>query len=195
VPKSLQVGLVAFADGPHTVLTPTQDRTQVRATLAALRAEGGTATGDALASALSALGRRGKDAPPAAIVLLSDGASTTGRDPVQAAAFAREKKIRIYTVALGTQDGTITVPRRGGGTQTKAVPPDPEALAQIARVSGGKTFTADTSKGLTEVYERLGSQLGHKLVKRQVTQEFAGGGLLLLLGATAMSLGWFGRLV
>src|SRR5690242_19353490 len=77
VPSQLQAGLVAYADGPHTVLLPTQDRAQVQAAVQALQADGGTATGDALASALAAL----KGQKPAAIVLLSDGASKTGQDP------------------------------------------------------------------------------------------------------------------
>src|SRR4051794_7762206 len=55
VPEQLQVGLVAYSDGPHTIIRPTQDRPEVTATLNQLQAEGGTATGDALASALSAL--------------------------------------------------------------------------------------------------------------------------------------------
>jgi Ca-activated chloride channel family protein len=73
------------------------------------------------------------------------------------------------------------------------VPPDPDALAQIAQISGGKTFSADTATGLSEVYERLGSQLGHRNEKRQITTAFAGGGLVLLLAGAAMSLAWLGR--
>ena len=51
-----------------------------------------------------------------------------------------------------------------------------------------------TAGGLSEVYQRLGSQLGHRREKRQITQAFAGGGLVLLLLGGAMSLGWFRRL-
>jgi Ca-activated chloride channel family protein len=140
----------------------------------------------------------GAKRPPAAIVLLSDGASTSGRDAVAAAQAAGKLKIPVYTVALGTPQGTIKVPvprSQGGGTRTQPVPPDPRSLAEIARASGGKTFTADTAGGLKAVYERLGSQLGHKNEKRQITSAVAGGGLLLLLGGAAMSLGFFGRIV
>src|SRR5262249_25243411 len=103
VPGQLQVGLVAFADGPHTVLRPTQDREQIETALNALQADGGTATGDALASALAAL----KGQKPAAIVLLSDGASKTGQDPTAVAQQAKAQHIPIYTVALGTPDGVV----------------------------------------------------------------------------------------
>jgi Ca-activated chloride channel family protein len=101
----------------------------------------------------------------------------------------------VYTVVLGTNEGTITVKKRDGTTSTERVPPDPQSLAQIARASGGATFTAATTADLKQVYEKLGSQLGHKKQKRQVTTAVAGGGLALLLAGAAMSLAWFGRLI
>jgi Ca-activated chloride channel family protein len=128
-------------------------------------------------------------------VLLSDGKATSGTDPLAAARAARRLRIPVYTVALGTPGGTITVPRRGGGTQAVKVPPDPQSLARIASESGGRSFTAATASGLKEVYAKLGSQLSHRKAKRQVTSAFAGGGLALLLLGAAMSLRWFGRLI
>jgi Ca-activated chloride channel family protein len=196
VPPRVNVGVLAFNQTPRVLQSPNRERDAVHTAIERMESSGGTAAGDAIAVATRVLsripgelGRR----PPAAIVLLSDGETTSGRDPVLAAQEAKKLKIPIYTVALGTADGTIEVPRRGGGTEIRPVPPDPEALAEIARASGGRTFTADTSDGLKEVYERLGSQLGHRDEKRQVTSAFAGGGLLLLLAGGAMSLGWFGR--
>jgi Ca-activated chloride channel family protein len=189
VPEQLQVGLVAFADGPHTVLRPTQDRTQVQATLTALRAEGGTATGDALDAALGALGARAEDSPPAAIVLLSDGASQSGRDPLELAREARAAGVPVYTVALGTPDGVVEVP---GGLMP--VPPDPQSMAQVAQLSGGRAFTAEDADALDEVYETLGSRIGTKKEKREISAGFAAVGLLLLGGAALTSLRWRGRL-
>jgi Ca-activated chloride channel homolog len=189
VPDSLQTGLVAFADGPHTVLRPTQDREQVEATVRALTAEGGTATGDALESALSALGERGKDSPPAAIVLLSDGASKSGRDPAEVAREAKAAGVPIYTVALGTASGVV---EQGG--QVINVAPDPQALAEVAEVSGGRAFAAEDADALDEVYETLGSRIGTKKEQREVSAGFAAVGLLLLGGAAFTSLRWRGRL-
>jgi Ca-activated chloride channel family protein len=163
-----------------------------------MRSSGATATGEAIAVATRVLRGTplpGQQRPPAAIVLLSDGSSTRGRPAVPAAQAARKLHIPVYTVALGTPQGTITTHNAGGGTTTTPVPPDPAALAQIASASGGKAFTAETSTGLKQVYEKLGSQLGHRREKRQVTSALAGGGLVLLLAGAAMSLGWFGRLV
>ena len=186
VPDRLQVGLVAFADGPHTVLRPTQDRAQIKSTIAALAADGGTATGDALDSALTALA----DEKPAAIVLLSDGASKTGTDPAEVAQKARAAKIPIYTVALGTPDGTVDA-----GGQLLTVPPDPEALKQVADISGGKAFTAEDSDALDEVYKTLGSRIGTRKEKKEVSAGFAAIGLLMLGGAAFTTLRWRGRLV
>jgi Ca-activated chloride channel family protein len=200
VPKQLNVGVMAFNQVPQVVQSPTQNRQAVSAAVTSLSVSGGTATGEAINTATTILNRTpaGQKRPPAAIVLLSDGASTSGRDPVAAAQAAGKMKIPIYTVALGTPQGTIQVrrPQRlGGGVTTQRVPPDPRALEQIARASGGKAFTAATAGGLKDVYQRLGSQLGKKKEKRQVTSALAGGGLLLLAGGVALSLGFFGRIV
>jgi Ca-activated chloride channel homolog len=198
VPSKVNVGVMAFNDIASVLQSPTNDRQAVNAAINGMSSSGGTATGNAIATATSVLQRqpgvKGKR-PPAAIVLLSDGASTRGRDPVAAAQTARKLHIPVYTVALGTQGGTIKVPRRGGGTVTQRVPPDPASLQQIARASGGASFTAQTAAGLSQVYEKLGSQLGHKKEKRQITNAFAGGAALLLLAGIGMSLGWFGRLI
>jgi Ca-activated chloride channel family protein len=190
VPDELQVGLVAYSDAPHTTLRPTQDHDAVRSALEAVRAEGATATGDALTSALRALGDRGEDAPPAAVVLLSDGANTVGRDPVDAAGAARDAGVPVYTVALGTATGRITTP----DGQVIAVPPDPDTLREVAQASGGRDFAAEDAGALDEVYERLGSQIGTREERREISAGFAAAGLLALAGAFVTSLRWRSRL-
>jgi Ca-activated chloride channel family protein len=200
VPAGVNVGVLAFNGRPRVLQSPTPERQDVHAALARLTPSGGTATGDAITAALRSLrtpAGRGRRPPPSAIVLLSDGASTKGRDPVQAAQEARRSKIPVYTVALGTPAGTIRIPRPGGaaGTEVRRVPPDPASLAEVARASGGQTFTAVDSKELRQIYDRLGSQLSTEKRKRQMTAGFAGGALVLLLVGAGMSLAWFGRLV
>jgi Ca-activated chloride channel homolog len=199
VPRKVQVGVMAFNQTPQVLQSPTRDRAAVADALRALTPSGGTATGEAVQATVRLLAaRRTSDGkrPPAAIVLLSDGASTRGVDPVRAAQQAARLKIPVFTVALGTPGGTITVPRRNGrGTVTRPVPPDPESLARIARASGGRAFAAADADRLSQVYERLGSQLGRKNEKREITAGFAGGALALLLLGAALSLRWFGRLI
>ena len=199
VPARVNVGVLAFNHRPRLLQSPTKDRELARAAIDSLEPSGSTAIGDAIAASTAALRRPDaaprRRRPPAAIVLLSDGKSARGSDPMTAARAAKRMKVPIYTVTLGTDSGTITVPRRGGGTETRRVPPEPESLEQIARASGGEAFTADTADGLKQVYERLGSQLAHRDEQRQITSAFAGGGLLLLLAGAAMSLRWFGRII
>ncbi len=198
VPDRLNVGLLAFNSVPRVLQSPTRDQDVVDAAIDSMQPSGGTATGEAIATATSVLrpasgsgGRR----PPAAILLLSDGKSTSGRDAVAAARAARRLGVPVYTVVLGTQQGTITVPRADGSTATRNVPPDPESLAEIAQVSGGKAYTAQSASGLKEIYESLGSQLGHEKKKREITSAVTGGGIVLMLLGVAMSLRWFGRLI
>jgi Ca-activated chloride channel family protein len=198
VPRKLQVGVMAFNQTPQVLQSPTRDREAIAQALHALTPGGGTATGEAVHAAVRILGRQRTDEGkriPAAIVLLSDGASTSGVDPVQAATEAGRHKIPVYTVTLGTPGGTITVPRRNGGTETRPVPPEPQLLARMAEVSGGRAFTAADADRLRQVYERIGSQLGKRNEKREITAGFAGGALALLLLGAAMSLRWFGRLI
>ena len=127
-------------------------------------------------------------------MLLSDGASDVGSDPITAAQQAAAAHIPIYTVELGTRERN----RQGEARQrtvTVPVPPNPAQLAEIARVSHGQAFTATDAKGLDTIYEHLGAELGHKKVKHEITATFAGGGLALLLLGGAASLVWFGRLI
>ncbi len=198
VPDRLNVGLVAFNSTPRVLQSPTRDREVVKAAIDSMQPSGGTATGEAIATATSVVraagGNEGRR-PPAAIMLLSDGKSTSGRDAVAAARAAKRLEVPVYTVVLGTQQGTITVPRADGSTATRNVPPDPDSLAEIARVSGGKAYTAQSASGLKEIYESLGSQLGHEQRKREITSAVTGGGLVLMLVGVVMSLRWFNRLI
>ncbi|MFL5846334.1 MAG: VWA domain-containing protein [Solirubrobacteraceae bacterium] len=193
LPAKVNVGIMAFNQVPTVLQSPTTDRAAASAAIDALKISGGTATGDAVLTALRALANAPgakTGTPPAAIVLLSDGESTRGADPVEAAQQAGEQKIPIYTVALGTDQGTIVTDGR-----TEKVPPDPATLAAMADASGGESFTVADASKLDAVYERLGSQLSHATRQQQMTVWFAGGGLLLLFAAGSMSLRWFGRLV
>jgi Ca-activated chloride channel family protein len=196
VPSRVRVGLIAFNQGAEVAQIPTTDKQVVRDAISSVTPAGGTATGDALTAALRVLrpNRQDPRPPPAAIVLLTDGKSTKGRDPVDAAREAGRLKIPVYTVALGTEDGTIEVTDSNGNTRTERVPPDVETMRRIAEASRGETFAVEDAEKLEAVYQRLGSQVATKKEKREVTTAFAGGALLLVLGGGALSLLWFGRL-
>lgn len=195
LPPAVRVGVTTFSDVPDATQAPTTDHALVRRMIDAQIADGGTATGDALQVALETLQRepRGRDGrrPPSAIVLLSDGATTIGRDPVGVAQLAHAQRVPIYTVALGTRDATV--PNPGFGPPLLSVPPDPVTLRRIADASGGRAYSAQDDTQLSTIYKTLGSQLGTRDAKREVTAAFAIGGLVLLLGAAAASTRWAGR--
>jgi Ca-activated chloride channel family protein len=191
LPDEVRVGAVAFSDHADAVQAPTTDHDATRRVIEGQVASGATATGDALQAALGLVRGNGKR-DPAAIILLSDGATTTGRDPVGVAEVARKERVPIYTVALGTSDATVPNPNPFGPPLSAA--PDPETLRRVADISGARAFTADDGDKLDSIYRSLGSRLGSRTEKREITAAFAAGGLLLLLGAGLTSLRSAGRL-
>ena len=182
LPEEARVGAVAFSTDPHTVEAPTDNRGEIEDLIDALSADGGTAAGDALAAAVGLVDGPAEDRPPAAIVLLSDGETTTGRDPLPVARQAGRMGIPIHTVALGTRTATITTP---DGTLIP-VPPDPEAMRRIAELSGGRAFEVDDSDELSGLYEELGSRVATEEEEREITGAFAAGGIVLLMAAAAL---------
>ena len=115
-----------------------------------LRPSGGTATGEGLAAALGLLrrdGERERRRPPAAVILLSDGASTHGRDPI---AVAREAVRGCASPSTPWRSAPTRARSRwsgrDGATVTRAVPPDRDTMRRIATISGGRTFSADDGR-------------------------------------------------
>lgn len=207
VPAQVKIGVIQFNQVPEVLALPTLNRTSVFQALGSLRVRGGTAIGEALRSALAILspGSRAAREPASdtaagrargVIVLVSDGKSTNGVDPLVVARQARTLHIPIYTVALGTPGGTITVtPPDGEGTRVVRVPPDPAALAQIARASGGRSYTARDAERLGEIYKRIGQSIARHGERRNVAPDFLAAALAAGLLAGLASLGWFGRLI
>ncbi len=192
LPAKAQVGAVAFSTTPNSVQAPAVDHGAARSVIDSQTAGGATDTGDSLAAALQLLHGGQAKHPPSAIVLLSDGDANRGQDPTQVARLAAKEKIPIYTVALGTQSGTLPNPDPLG--PPVPVPPDPQLMAQIAELSGGRSFNAQSADVLSSIYKGLGHQLGSVTRKREVTAEFALGGLVLLLFAVAGATRWSPRL-
>ncbi|HEY3164876.1 MAG TPA: VWA domain-containing protein [Candidatus Limnocylindrales bacterium] len=134
------------------------------------------------------------ETPVIATVLLSDGANSTGQlEPLPAAEMAAALNVPIYTIALGTADGVVTVPDERGQPHTINVPPDTETLAAIAETTGGRAFEAPTAKDLAQIYESLGSRIGYTTEEREVTQWFAAAGLVLVLTGAGLAAHWFNR--
>ncbi len=208
IPKGVKIGLVSFSTGPDVLVTPTTDRGQLDEGIGLLSPESGTAIGDALGVAVQVVKAGTGNAPrnkqgkiPGTIVLLSDGAQTRGTlSPMQGAALAKEAGIRVFTVVLGTDHGTLNFGGGGFfggfgfGNGSIAVRPDPVTLAAIARETGGTTFRAKTAERVDSVYKDLGSSIAQRTVKREVSSWFVGAAALLLLASIGASRVAGGRL-
>lgn len=197
VPEKFRVGIVTFGSRAVVALAPTVDRSLAEVALGSIRPGEGTALGDAIVLSVRLGGReRARDGtrPPTAVLLISDGKPDGGRaSPRAAIRLARARGVRVSTVLVGTPNGVVRETLTGGYTQIIRVPPSPGTLRQVARATGGEFFTARTDSRLKDVYERLGSQLGHRKQDREITDFFAGGSAALLLVGGALSLAWFRR--
>jgi Ca-activated chloride channel family protein len=211
VPARIKVGLVAFSDDPTVVTPPTTDRDALRAGVASLTPGFGTAIGDAVARGVELVqSSTGEDIPAAgesvdgapddgeapigAIVLLSDGSQTRGMlQPDEGARVAQRAGVPVYTIALGTDTGTVTV-NRFGNEMTVLVPPDRETLARIAEATGGTTFEATDAERLKKVYDGLGSLVARTSKPREVTAAFVAVAAALLAGGIGLAALWAPRL-
>jgi Ca-activated chloride channel family protein len=198
LPPAYRVGMVSFAQSATTILPATTNREVAKRALANLRAGDGTALGEGIARAVQVTQRvRTADGhrPPAAILVLSDGAQTQGvLQPLPAAQRARRLRIPVYTVAFGTNAGVVEVVDDEGFKTRVTVPPDPPTLRRVAAATGGRFYAAPTAAQLNAVYEELGSRVGKVKEDREITAAFAAGGAALLLAAGGLSAFLFGRL-
>jgi Ca-activated chloride channel homolog len=214
LPAKFRVGLVTFASTAQTQVRPTTDRVAVQDALASLHAEGATAMGDAIQRALEVKrpppppttrpGRPTSPAPPSrapvdadtpmVILLLSDGANTTGRTrPQDAAADAKRLGVAIYAIALGTDTGMVDAPDPSGQTRRIPVPPDRTTLQQLAQQTSGRSYAAPSSRDLQSVYDDLGSKIGFVKQRQEITVAFTATAVLLLAAGGMLSLLWFNR--
>jgi Ca-activated chloride channel family protein len=127
----------------------------------------------------------------AAIILLTDGQTTTGPDPIEAARMAAERGVRVFTVGIGTQKGEMI----GAEGWSMRVRLDEAALKQIANVTQGEYFYAGTAADLKKVYEALSSKLVFEQRQQEVTALFAAAGALFAIVAAGLSMLWFGRVM
>jgi Ca-activated chloride channel family protein len=193
LPARFNVGLVTFAGTATVAVAPTQDHAEVRAAVDRVRLAPGTAIGEAIFSSLQGIaGVGGDDAEeptPARIVLMSDGSNTSGRSPEEAAQAASAAGVPVSTIAYGTPEGTVT-----SNGQTQRVPADGESLRTLADATGGQAYEAASGEELGEVYADIGSSIGTRTERQEVSVWFIGAGLVAAAVAAALSLAWFSRL-
>ncbi len=125
----------------------------------------------------------------AAIILLSDGRSTTGVDTLEAARMAADRGVRVYVVGLGTENGHLSA----GEGMAIYLQLDEPTLREVARMTGGEYHHAGTIEELRSVYRQLGSRLQLLTRETELTALAAALGALLVVVAASLSLLWFGR--
>jgi Ca-activated chloride channel family protein len=155
-----RMGLVAFAGRPRDASPITLDHKWLRRALDELRLndqfergtvkEQGTAIGSALAAAASRLDAR--DAKSKIILLITDGASNSGKiSPVEAAEHAKTLGIKIYTIAIGTKEGRVDRSIMRFPYQEFDIP----TLKKIASLTGGEHYWAQNLKSLRETFTTI----------------------------------------
>ncbi|MET7372173.1 VWA domain-containing protein [Micromonospora arida] len=197
LPDEFNVGLVAFAGSAAVLVPPSTDRDALDEGIDRL-AEGitgvqGTAIGEAINTSLGAVksldSEAAKETPPARVILLSDGANTSGMDPMEAAAEAVKAEVPVHSISFGTPSGFVD---RGG--RPIQVPVDGQTLKAVAEETGGMFHEASTTDELRAVYDDIGSSVGYRTERQDISARFIGLGLVFAMGAAAGSMRWFSRL-
>jgi Ca-activated chloride channel family protein len=197
IPSLYKVGVIGVGSRAFVAIPPTIDRALVHDALSNLTQSEGTALGDAIALGIKiAKKQRASDGfvPPTSMLLISDGARDGGRTaPNTAARRARAAHMPVSTVLIGTGNGIVTVPLTGGYQEQIRVPANVGALQTIAKTSGGRFYRVRSAAALKAVYKELATRVGHTTKNREISDVFAGGGIVLLLASVALSLTWFRR--
>ncbi len=213
-PDSILIGVVAFSDSGFAIQRPTSDADQVTAAIDRLAPERGTAIARGINTSLTAIASVEADpvlgyysdrspdptaAPTpmpagtyssAVIVLLTDGENNQQPDPLDAAQAARDRGVRIYTVGIGTAEGT-TLEVEGFRVHSQL---DEAALRRIAELTDGAYYAADDPEELSKVYDAIEARLVVRPEATELTAPIVAAGMLMVLLGAVASLLWLGRL-
>ena len=218
-PADVSIGVVSFSGGAALVQAPTKKREDVIAAIDRLRTQRGTAVGYGILASVNAVFEgtsmelpdfptsRGFSFQPddsaertidpvepgtyaqAVVVLLSDGQSNQGPDPMEMADYAADLGVRIYTVGMGSSEGVIL----GFMGRSMRVQLDEESLRNIADKTDAEYFKAGSETELKEVYETLSANLVLEREQTEITVLFTGLAVVILLVAGVISMLWFHR--
>jgi Ca-activated chloride channel homolog len=228
-----QIGIVAFAGFAGIVQPPTSDQNLLREAVRNLTTARRTAIGSGILEALDAIAEVNPGVAPSVsepgsgiqpgptpsgpvtpdiIVVLSDGASNSGPEPMEAAVQAAERGVRVYTIGYGTASGaSMNCADRfeeqffsgggqgyggwgsggggwGGGRWRRGI--DEETLMGIAEMTGGEYYSATSAGELHEVFRQLPTYLITRDERSEVSFAFSAAGLLLALLAIMLSMAW-----
>ena len=193
VDPDIEVGLISFSGVVATEVEPTTDRDRLTDAIDALELGEGTAIGDAIAVGVRQLQRgEATDESPGTLVVLSDGETTRGRPTADGAQIAVDANVPVYTIAFGTEDGTITDPNTG---ETAPVPVKLDELQSAADVTGGTAYVAPSADELANAYEDIRADLQQTTGEAvttidELTWRYALAAVLLLMIAWGLGLWW-----
>jgi Ca-activated chloride channel family protein len=215
---AVQIGVVSFSGDASIVQAPTTDKELVRAAIARLRPQRATAIGRGILVSLDAIFTEEEVPPsarylnpaasaapqnppsthpklpgfaPATIVLMTDGQNNQFPQPLAIVDEAINRGVRVYTVGLGTPQGTIL--RIGGRAVRTAL--DETTLKSIAELTEAEYFNASNAADLRKIYENLATQFVLRQEKTEITAYFTIVAAILALAAAGLSVLWFGRLL
>jgi Ca-activated chloride channel homolog len=228
-----RIGIVAFAGFAELIVPPTRDRDQLLTAVRTLVTARRTAIGSAILRSIDAIAKVNQAVAPVhvfsqdlegetskmpegmfqpdIIVLLTDGASNRGVNPLDAAEAAVERGIRIYTIGFGTPYGSPfnCTPQQlggwdfndsfgsfgggfggfgGGGGFRRGL--DEDTLKSVADLTSGEFYLAESANELLDVFADVPSHLSTIRVTTEITAFFAGAAALLALAAMSLALLW-----
>jgi Ca-activated chloride channel family protein len=127
----------------------------------------------------------------AAIIVLTDGQTTTGPDPIEAARIAADRGVRVYTVGIGTQGGELL----GAEGWSMRVRLDEQSLKTIANLTRAEYFFAGNAPDLQQIYRNLNARLFFERRETEITALFAAVAAIVALFSALLSLLWFNRIL
>ena len=149
-----RMGLVLYSGQPYIAGPITLDHEWLLTKLGEVRLEilkeQGTAIGSAIAASADKLNAR--DSKSRIIVLITDGASNSGKiSPIEAAELAKTLGIKIYTVAIGTEEGRVSRGIQRFPRQEFDLP----TLRKIAALTGAEHYWAQTLAELATTFRTI----------------------------------------
>jgi len=192
-PDGIDLAVVSFGERGNVTSRPTDDRVATLSAIDRLQPEGGTSLAQGLFAALSTLAREPivieDDQPPnvdfggfgsALVIVLSDGEDTTEQDPTLLTELAARSGIRVITIGIGTEEGTVIETEDGFSLGTSL---SPGPLIALADATNGQYLEASDSDGLAGAVDALEREL--QLVEEDLELTAILGIAALLLAALA----------
>lgn len=127
----------------------------------------------------------------AAMILLTDGQTTGGPNPVEAAKLAAQRGVRVFTVGIGTEPGAV-VKLKGMSMRVQL---DEKTLKDIADITRARYFLAGNAQDLRDIYRDLNTRLKTETRETEISSLFVAVAAALALLASALSMTWFNRIL